>query len=169
MPDLELPRWTILPFAGAFWLLQYRLRGHIRLWALLTFPATLLHELSHALVGLVTFARPASFSLWPKRVGFSSWRLGYVGFLNLRWWNSGAVAMAPLAWLVVLAALARSVPQVPPRVTLQSSVLIGATLVWIWIAVAPGKTDWKLARENWLSALVFLLVCAAAIHRMIAV
>ena len=166
--DTELPRWTIAVFAAVFWLMQRGLRRSVRLWALVTLPATMLHELAHALVGLMLSARPASWSLWPRRVGTTAWRLGYVGFTNLRWWNGGAVALAPLAWALVIAAIARQAPEVPMRLPLAWSAGLGVALVWLWIAVAPGRSDWTLARQYWLSALCFLGAWAGAFYLLVA-
>lgn len=162
--DADVPRWTIAAFAAAFWLLQRVLRRSVRLWALLTLPATVLHESAHALVGLLSAARPSSWSLWPRRVGATSWRLGYVGFTNLRWWNGGAVALAPLGWALALVALYRYAPiatMVPTALPLGASLFCGAGLVWVGIAVAPGRSDWLLAGRHWPSALAFLAAWAA--------
>jgi hypothetical protein len=164
MLDIELPNWTVVVFAAMFWLIQHRLRRFVRLWAFVTLPATLLHELAHALIGFVTSAKPSSINLWPTRVGATTWRLGYVGFLNLRWWNGGAVAMAPLAWLLVIAGLVRYVPEVPPTLALQVSASLGVGLVWLWIAVAPGRSDWTLARQYWPSAMVFLTILGYGLY-----
>ena len=163
MLDLELPSWSALVIAAAFWLLQRAVRNWVRLWALLTFPATVLHEFAHALLGYLLAARPRSLNLWPKRVSASSWRLGYVGFTNLRWWNGGAVAMAPLLWLLVIVTLLRYAPEVPGHLPLKLLILLGVGLVWLWIAVAPGRTDWTLAREYWPSAIVFMVLLGAAL------
>jgi len=66
--------------------------------ALISLPGTWLHEISHLLVGILLFAKPASFSIWPKREG-KQWVLGSVGFTNLNVWNAVFVALAPLSLL----------------------------------------------------------------------
>lgn len=163
----QVPLWTAAIAAAGFWTLQRLARRAVRTWALITLPATLLHELAHAAVGLVTRARPASWSLWPRRIGPTTWRLGYVGFTNLRWWNGGAVALAPLGWALVLAASAHYVPELPARLPLGASIATGIALVWLWIAIAPGRTDWTLALSNWPSALVFLAAWGAALYALV--
>jgi hypothetical protein len=176
MPNLELPTWTVAIVAAAFWLAQYRLRRFVRLWALITLPATLLHEAAHAIVGLFTGAQPSSLNLWPKRVSATTWRLGYVGFLNLRWWNGGAVALAPLAWLLVILAFARLLTDalqrdfsmLPPTLPVAQVIALGVGAVWLWIAVAPGRTDWTLALRNWPSALVFLVAWSLLAYALVA-
>jgi hypothetical protein len=66
--------------------------------AVISLPGTVTHELLHGLVGWVLFAKPRSFSIFPKRHG-DTWVLGSVGFTNLNIWNSAPVAFAPLMML----------------------------------------------------------------------
>jgi ABC-type cobalamin transport system permease subunit len=64
--------------------------------ALFVLPGTFIHELLHFLIGFITFGRPTSFSIIPYRAGPKYWVMGSVGFLNLRWYNSALIGMAPL-------------------------------------------------------------------------
>jgi len=66
--------------------------------ALLALPGTLAHELAHLIVGVLLLARPAGFSLWPKRSG-QSWTLGSVSFRGINLFNGAFVALAPLLFL----------------------------------------------------------------------
>ena len=72
--------------------------------ALISLPGTFMHELLHGLVGLVLFAKPRSFSIFPKRQG-DTWVLGSVGFANLTIWNAAPVAFAPFLMLGIGAPL----------------------------------------------------------------
>ena len=175
MLETELPSWTAIVVAALFWAFQHVVRRYVRLWALVTLPATILHEAAHALVGLVTGARPSSFNLWPQRVSATSWRLGYVGFLNLRWWNGGAVALAPLVWLLVIIAVSGALRRtmmhdhaaLPPTLPVAAIAMLGVGVVWLWIAVAPGRTDWTLALRYWPSAMVFLVLWATLAYALV--
>lgn len=69
---------------------------HPTVFALIAWPGTTAHELSHALIGGLLGAKPASFSLLPKNLGEGRWQLGAVGFTNLRWWNAPWTALAPM-------------------------------------------------------------------------
>lgn len=164
---IELPRWSALVFAAIAWWIQHALRRHVRLWAVLTLPATFLHELAHGVVGLLTGARPSSFNLLPRRVDSTRWRLGYVGFLRLRWWNGGAVALAPLLWALVIVALFTHLAVVPPALSLGASIAAGVIIVWTLIAIAPGLTDWTLAARCWPSAIVFLAAWGASLYTLL--
>jgi hypothetical protein len=68
--------------------------------AILTLIGTISHEVLHAAVGWVVYAKPTSFSIIPRREK-NYWMLGSVGFRNLNIWNSAPVAFAPLllAWV----------------------------------------------------------------------
>ncbi len=154
--NAPVPSWSIAVFTGVAWLIQRAAKRFVRLWAALTLPATVLHEFAHWLVGYCLAAQPVNFSLWPKRVSATSWRLGAVGFTRLRWWNGGAVALAPLLWVLVLTAIFKKAPQLPQLLNLKIACLAGFGIVWLWIAVAPSRSDWALAVENWFSALLFL-------------
>lgn len=65
-------------------------------FALIAWPGTLAHELSHAAVGFVLGAKPSSLSMWPKALEGGQWQLGAVEFTNLRWWNAPWTALAPM-------------------------------------------------------------------------
>ncbi len=163
----EISTWTIGLFAVLFWVVQNALKRFVRLWALLTLPATILHELAHTLVGLVLAAGPRSINIWPRRVSASSWRLGYVAFQRLRWWNGGAVALAPLIWLLLILGIAGYFPILPPTVSVQTSLILGAVALWLWIAVAPSRGDWKLAIGYWPSAFAFLALWASGLYLLV--
>jgi hypothetical protein len=166
--SITTPRWSVLISFSVIWLALTKLERAVRLWALLTLPATALHELAHGTVGLVLAARPSSFNLWPKKVSQSSWRLGYVGFTRLRWWNGGAIALAPLLWLLLIATLGRYAPHIPATLSLQANLVLAIALVWLCIAVAPSSTDWKLAAQYLPSALLFLVGWSAIIFWVLA-
>jgi hypothetical protein len=160
---LQVPSWFLIILIPLAWLIQHSIKRFVRTWALLTLPATVLHEFAHWLVGYVLVAQPVNFNIWPKRISNTAWRLGYVGFARLRWWNGGAVALAPLCWTLLITVLLRQVNQVPKQLTVQLSVLASFAVVWLWIAVAPSKSDWQLAGEYWASALLFLGCWVAAL------
>ena len=65
-------------------------------------PSTLFHELMHLFMGLITFAKPVNFSLYPKRDENGNLQLGEVKFANLNFFNSIPTALAPLLLLVGL-------------------------------------------------------------------
>jgi hypothetical protein len=163
-----VPLWVLYILAALFWLFQNALRRHVRLWALITLPATLLHELAHAGVGVILRAKPSSFNLWPKRVSSSSWRLGFVGFTNLRWWNGGAVALAPLLWALGLATVYSRLGSFHASVELGSALWLSVLIVWGLIALAPSRSDWRLALTYWPSSVVFLSIWSGCLYLTLA-
>lgn len=163
----QVPIWTTAIFFVAFWLLLHSVNRFVRLWAFLNLPATLLHELAHAIVGMALGAQPSSLCLWPQKVGATSWRLGSVGFTRLRWWNGGAVTLAPLLWLLVLGLFIRDLPSVETSLSLQKTMVIGISAVWLCHAVLPSRTDWSQAFNYWPSAMLFLAAWGSALHEII--
>lgn len=128
-----------LALAAVTWVLARR-------WifcSVLLLPGTLCHELAHFLVGLLTFARPASLSIIPSRG-----KLGEVKLANARWYNSAPTALAPLLlvlipwWIAVL----RTRPGwhfMPLDAGL--ALLIAPQFLACW----PSVADWKLAMRSW--------------------
>ncbi len=165
---INVPLWSALVFAGLFWLIQYGLRHRVRTWALLCFPATVLHEFAHGLVGFILGAQPATFDLWPKRVSATAWRLGYVSFTRLTRWRAGAVALAPLLWVWPLLLINNAAIVLPKSVSVGHSAMIGAGIVWTWLAVAPSKNDWQLAIKNPLGAMLFCALWAFVVYKLFA-
>jgi hypothetical protein len=163
----QVPIWSIAIFFIAFWLLLRSVNRFIRFWSLLNLPATILHEFAHAIVGIALNAQPTTMSLWPKKVSATSWRVGSVGFTHLRWWNGGAVALAPLLWLILLSLFAKDLPSLGTSISLQASITIGIAAVWLWNAVAPSRTDWTLALQYWPSALALLALWGYCLYWLI--
>ena len=78
---------------------------------LFTLAGTICHELAHFCVGMLTGARPAAFTVIPRRVG-NGWQLGSVCLTRVRWYNAAPAALAPflVAVLPLLVALWRTRP-----------------------------------------------------------
>lgn len=88
---------VVVAFLAAGRLLQRNMVAN----TLFLLPGTILHELAHFIVGLVTFARPSSFSVIPTRTA-TGWMLGAVSIGNARWFNGALVALAPLILIPVV-------------------------------------------------------------------
>jgi hypothetical protein len=61
-------------------------------------PFTIMHELSHFMVALITGGRPSSFSIWPRRT-VNGWLLGSVSAVPTLL-SAAPTALAPLGWLI---------------------------------------------------------------------
>ena len=155
-----MPEWTDLALQMSlraltlvgFFLLFRALKRWPYLYALVWWPSTLVHEISHFLVGLLLAAHPTRLSALPRRDAQTHrWILGEVGFANLRWWNKLPVAIAPLLLMLPLGLWLIST-------TLGMPYLSGPTLLLEWAALQclvgcwPSATDWAHA----LSALLVL-------------
>ena len=79
---------------------KYTTYSNIYLSALVNIPGTLLHEMSHFLVGLFLNASPTRFDLFPKKQD-GYYVMGSVGFRNVQFYNAVPAALAPMLLLVV--------------------------------------------------------------------
>jgi hypothetical protein len=91
--------WFSLLFSF-FAYIRYTTRNRFLL-GLFFLPSTFFHEFAHFFIGLITFAKPVHFSLFPKNEG-NTLRLGEVKFANLNFFNSIPTALAPILLLVGL-------------------------------------------------------------------
>jgi len=119
-----------------------------------TLAGTLCHELAHFVVGLVTFARPASLSVVPRRSA-GGWQLGAVTLARVRWYNAAPSALAPLLVLMLpwWVAVLRTAPGWRFRwLDLALAVLLAPQFLACW----PSPADWKIACRSWPALLLAL-------------
>jgi hypothetical protein len=112
-----------------------------------TLAGTICHELAHLLAGLLTGARPASFTVIPRRSG-RGWELGSVVLTRVRWYNAAPAALAPLLILGIPLAVAlwRTAPgwRFEPA-DLGLAFLLAPQMLSFW----PSAVDWKIAARSW--------------------
>lgn len=123
---------------------------------LFTLAGTITHELAHFCVGLLTWARPATFTVIPRRVG-QGWELGSVKLTRVRWYNAAPSALAPFLVLLL------------PFVVAWWRTRAGLHFQWLDLALAfavapqflacwPSSADWRISLRSW----PYLLIAAAA-------
>ena len=136
----------LLPSAALAVVIRALARSH-PLFFLFTVLGTICHELAHFLAGLLTGARPASFTVIPRRVG-QHWELGSVMLTRVRWYNAAPAALAPL--LVILLPLAVASWRTRPGWTFQPvDLAIAFALAPQFLSFWPSGGDWKLAARSW--------------------
>ncbi len=130
--------------------------------ALLGFPGVVLHEFMHFIIGLLLFAKPASFNLIPRRSG-ERWQFGSVSFTGLNIFNSAPVAYAPLLLLGVAWWLFHQwmVPQVTAHHYLEGT-LTGYVIACAVFYSLPSVTDIKVG--GW-STLFWGAIAAIALYQ----
>jgi hypothetical protein len=108
---------------------------------------TICHELAHYCAGLVTMAKPISFSVIPRRTG-REWTLGSVEFANLRWYNAAPTALAPFLVLAIpLGVAAWRVAN--PWSFNWSDLAIAFLLAPQFLSFWPSRQDWMLSLASW--------------------
>lgn len=129
---------------------------------LFTLAGTVCHELAHFCVGLLTGARPAAFTVIPRRVG-TGWELGSVMLTRVRWYNAAPAALAPflIVFLPFMVALWRTRPgwQFEPI-----DVMLAFAVAPQFLACWPSVVDWKIALRSWPYLLIATLAWAALRH-----
>ena len=136
---------------GGCVLLLLMLRRHILVFSLVALPGTLLHELSHVVMGLLTFGRPVGISLLPRR-SVNGYVLGSARFANVRWYNGCFIGLSPLLMLVAAGWL------LGWRITSQPAFHV-EELLWVYLIASlayggiPSWQDIKVASASlWLFA-----------------
>lgn len=123
---------------------------------LATWPATVLHELAHWLIALITGSRPGAVTLWPKKTQ-GGYELGSVAFEPGRW-SGGLVALAPL-WVLGPSALYLLVHR-PASAALSHELFWGVVAAYCLSGCLPSAQDWTIAIRYPLGALLVLVVGA---------
>lgn len=108
---------------------------------------TICHELAHLCVGLLTGARPASFSIIPLRVG-STWVLGSVVLTNVRWYNAAPAALAPFLILILPLLVAYWRTRAGVRFEM-IDLILALVLAPQFLSFWPSAADWKIAIRSW--------------------
>lgn len=149
--------WYLLPSAIVAIGLT-KLSGRMHLFAFLLLSGTIAHELSHLILGMLLGAQPVSFNVWPRKTP-TGYQMGHVSFTNIRWWNAGVVALAPLLIVALILGVAwwrvRYGYHFDPMVDAIAWLALAPQLLSCW----PSRTDWLLALRSW--PLVVLGVAAA--------
>ncbi|RJG25808.1 hypothetical protein [Massilia cavernae] len=149
----------LLPSAALALVIRILARSH-PFFFLFTVLGTICHELAHFAVGLVTGARPASFTVIPRRVG-AHWELGSVMLTRVRWYNAAPAALAPM--LVILLPFAVAAWRTTPGWSFQPvDLAIAFALAPQFLSFWPSSGDWRIAARSWpyliiIAALAYLL------------
>ncbi|TCV88979.1 hypothetical protein [Sulfurirhabdus autotrophica] len=133
-----------LAVVGGFVLLLRFLQRYLGVFFLMVLPGTIAHELSHFLLGALTFGRPRNFSIIPKRQG-EGYVLGSVSLANVRWYNGLFIGFAPLLLLPAAILLIKW------RVASHPVVYFAHELLWVYCAAnlihgcIPSTQDIRIA------------------------
>jgi len=121
--------------AGAFWMIC---------WAL---PGTVLHELAHLIVAVVTGGRPVGFSIVPHRESAGVWRLGSVTISRPGPISALPSALAPLALNLVAYYLFRNWSRWYP-LDLPHTLMMYAAIYLFSYSSIPSGQDVKVALSS---------------------
>lgn len=129
--------------------------------ALINIPGTILHETAHFIVGLLLWAKPTTFSLFPKKSG-DTYTMGSVGFRNIAFYNAFPSAMAPLA-LLWAAFWFNNWYLTNAKITIWNYLVFILLETVIIENAVPSSTDFRVAFSRPLGILLYGFLLAALI------
>lgn len=132
---------------------RHRTYRNIYLAALINMPGTILHEMSHFIVGLLLGAQPTRFNLFPKKNG-DAYVMGSVSFRNIRFYNAFPAAMAPLLLLALAYAVNLYFMHLPSVNLWQYLLFILLETIIIENSV-PSPTDFRVAFSSLLGVVLY--------------
>lgn len=147
---------TIVLFIGILLIaLLDRLKHRFWIFSLLAFPSTVLHELMHFIVALLTNGKPIAFNVIPRN-NDGSYELGHVISSNATWYNRGLIGLAPLllipmAWMLV--------HWMPSKHNLWVGILYAYTLGSMLYGSLPSSADWKCAWGAPIGTTILISLC----------
>lgn len=115
---------------------------------LFTVAGTICHELAHYLLGMLTAARPASFTVIPRRKA-RHWELGSVTLTRVRWYNAAPSALAPMLIILIPIAVAWWRTRGGNWHFQPLDVLIAFALAPQFLSFWPSAGDWRIASRSW--------------------
>ena len=122
--------------------------------AITNIPGTFFHELMHFTVGLLLYAKPTTFCLFPKKVG-DGYVMGSVGFRNIKFYNAVPSALAPLLLLVIAYYLDKMFLQVTSITNWGYLLYILLQTILIENSI-PSPADLRIARRSVLGIILYL-------------
>lgn len=143
-------------------------KGSFGLFALLTVVGTMIHELLHLSVGILTMGHPVGFSIWPKKADDGGYVLGSVSFTNIRWYNGVFIGGAPLIGVVLFWWIG--------QYGLEKGQGAGVEDLGLWFLMAqlllsswPSPVDWWIMLRSWPIAVmaVFFVLWQQGLIQMI--
>lgn len=127
-------------------LMRLKYSTYQSLWvsAFVNIPGTILHELMHFLVGLITNAKPCNFTVFPRRDVNGNYVMGSVGFRNVTYYNAIPASLAPLMLLPIGFYINRyALPYIPMNLTNYILYVLLQTII-IENSI-PSKADFRIA------------------------
>ncbi|MBF0195816.1 MAG: hypothetical protein HQL71_14755 [Magnetococcales bacterium] len=116
---------------------------------------TFCHELAHYIVGLLLWAKPTNFSLWPKRQAGGGFVLGSVSFSNIKFFNAIPTALAPLLLILLAYYVEQNFFTLVDETTITFILYVFIIVVILENAI-PSATDFSVAFNNFAGVVFYV-------------
>lgn len=123
--------------------IKYATYNSMFVCALVNIPGTILHELTHFVIGLFLNAHPTNFTVFPKKDALGGYVMGSVSFRNITFYNAIPSALAPLMLLPISFYLNRYIfPYIPHTILWYIGYVLLQTII-IENAI-PSRADFRI-------------------------
>lgn len=135
------------------------LKKNVFIQIVFNLPGTFFHEMAHFFVGILLFGKPVNFSLIPK-IENKNISLGSVSFINLNFFNTLPIALAPylLLFLSVILFISFS-NMLIVNTNINYFVFLYSFIIYsTLISSFPSSQDWKVAFSNKIGLIFYLVL-----------
>lgn len=136
---------------------------------LINLPGTIIHELSHFIVGLILRGKPVKFTVIPKKTE-NGYIMGSVSFMNITTINALPIGLAPLTLLPIAffgfkysLEYLESLDYVNNKIYIP--ILLGITIYSIFISCLPSSADYKIVFSKKIGLVIYLILILFLVDR----
>ena len=136
---------------------------------LVNLPGTIVHELSHFIVGLILIGKPVKFTVIPKKTE-NGYIMGSVSFTNITTINALPIGLAPLTLLPIVFFGSKYSLEYLGSLNYENSkmyipILLGITIYSIFISCLPSSADYKIVFSKKIGLILYLLLMLFLVDR----
>lgn len=119
---------------------------------ILAWPGTVVHELLHWIIGLITFGKPLNINVMPAPPGKDDRVLGSVEFANVGWWNALPIGLAPLLAFPLALGIASQLTFSWTWTCAIVTFILASVISQCW----PSEGDWRIAFSKPVGVLLWV-------------
>jgi len=138
---------------------------------LISLPGTIVHELSHFVIGLILLGKPVNFTVIPKK-SENGYIMGSVGFANITTINAFPIGLAPLTLLpITFFGFEYSIKYLEKlhyvSAHIYIPVLLGVAIYSILMSCVPSSADYKIVFSKKIGLIIYIILILFLVDRYI--